>query len=259
MRKLEEKSKLLIFIISEIICFFVVKISIDLFENNDIYSIGINIVQFLYFLAMFVSSLYLLLGKNSNLRKLIYTSFGLILYSLVLHFFIKQIASLFTTINGIIHFVEYASKIYFICLPLIGYKILLIKKEESIQKVIFLLGLRIILFIITIFLFRNLFALKGVLYSWPLSEFITMLLFRIKHRKSTPSWVYFYLTIFIDFTFLIQKIPTSIWLWHTWICGLWCLYHLKIPFSWLKLEIYLFRAFNITSLSYNIFCPSLFY
>ncbi len=187
MRKLEEKSKLLIFIISEIICFFVVKISIDLFENNDIYSIGINIVQFLYFLAMFVSSLYLLLGKNSNLRKLIYTSFGLILYSLVLHFFIKQIASLFTTINGIIHFVEYASKIYFICLPLIGYKILLIKKEESIQKVIFLLGLRIILFIITIFLFRNLFALKGVLYSWPLSELITMLLFHIKHRKSTPS------------------------------------------------------------------------
>lgn len=183
MKNFKERSKLLTFIISEIFCLFMIKMNITLYENNDIISSGINFVQFLYFLPMFVSSLYIFLCKNSNRTKIIYSTIGLILYSISLHFFIEQIATLFTNVSGIIHFVEYASKIYFISLPLVGFKILAIKKEENIQKIFFLLLLRIILLLIISLIFNHLFKLKGILYSWPLNDFIFFIGIFLKSKK----------------------------------------------------------------------------
>ena len=75
--------------------------------------------------------------------------------------------------QGIINFIKYASKIYFICLPLIGFRIFFILKEKNRKKLFFLIFMRIILLFGITVIFNYLFGLKGVLYSWSLSELIT--------------------------------------------------------------------------------------
>lgn len=171
MENLKKKNNLFVLLISEMICFFIVKITLFLGENNSIYSFGINIVELLYFFPIFVFGLYLFYSKHSNRLKLILSSIGFILYSIFLHFFIRQIIELFVSSLGTINFVVYAFKIYFICLPLVGFRILATKKENT-QNVYFLVFIRIILLLFFSLLFKKFFALKGILYSWPLHEFI---------------------------------------------------------------------------------------
>lgn len=182
MKNTKKKINLILFILSEILCFFILKTALISYESNQIHLFGFNIVQFLYFLPVFVSSLYLFLGKQQNRQKLIYTSLGLILYAIILHFFIRKIAGLFVTTTGMLNFVEYAAKIYFISLPLVAFEILTIKKE-TLKKSSFLLIFRLILLIIITILFKNLFQLKGILYSWPLVELISTFICFIKCKN----------------------------------------------------------------------------
>lgn len=170
------------FIISEMICFYIIRTNVILYKNDHIYSFGIDIVQFLYFLPVFICGLYLFFFTTSNRKKLIYSTLGLIFYSIFLHIFIREIAILFTSANGIVNFVEYAFKIYFICLPLVGFSISLMKQQNT-KISYFLLFMRIFLLFIIVTVFSNLFDLKGVLYSWPLIELISLSIFFMEHKK----------------------------------------------------------------------------
>ena len=170
------------FIISEMICFYILRTNVIFYKNDHIYSFGIDIVQFLYFLAVFICGLYLFFCGTSNRTKLIYSTLALILYSIFLHIFIREITGLFTGVNGIVNFVEYAFKIYFIGLPLVGFSIFSIKNQTT-NVSYFLLFMKILLLLIIVTVFSNLFELKGVLYSWPLIELISLLVFTIKYKN----------------------------------------------------------------------------
>ena len=164
--------KLIIFLVSELISFF----TTVLFLNKYNHILGILLVQLFYFLPILCISFYVFLSKKSSKNQFIGSTTFLVLYAIFLYFFIKSFANLFTNIKGILNFVEYAWKIYCICLPLVGIKIFAIKKENS-KKIYFLQVLRIVLLFVVTFVFENLFGLKGVLYGWSLSEFFMMLLF----------------------------------------------------------------------------------
>lgn len=180
---MRNKKSLIFILFAELICFLITRINLISYTNY-VYSIGINIVQFLYFLPFLISSFYIFLSKHSNRSIVIYSTASLIAYSIFLYFFIKQIIYFFTPVQGIVNFAEYTFKIYFICLPFMGFKTLCIKKEQNLQKVLFLLFTKTILLLIITFIFKNLFSLKGVVYSWPLTELICLFIFFIKYKKA---------------------------------------------------------------------------
>ncbi len=173
---------LLIFLISELICFGITSFNLLKHDSCQIYISGIFIVQFFYFIPVLLASFYFGLSQKTQKKLLIYTTFFLIFDSIILHFFTKQLAMLLTSSRGVLNFVKYSAKIYFIALPLIGFQTFFVKKV-AMKKSHFLVLFRIIgLFFIT-FIFKFCFGLKGILYSWPLSEFIWTLLFFIKNKN----------------------------------------------------------------------------
>lgn len=185
MKKFVEKStflKLFMIFISEWICYFITITSLISYDNNSIYLSSINIIQILYFLPILFVSLYAFFNPKDSRSIFINSTIGLIIYSVILHIFINPIASLFSNIPGIINFVEYASKIYFICIPLTGTRILIIKKE-NIKKSYFLIFFRIILLFVITLILKKLFELKGVLYSWPIYEFLLFISLIILQKK----------------------------------------------------------------------------
>ncbi len=146
----------------EIIYFLIVRISIHQYDYNNIYHSGIDIIQFLYFIALFIVTLYFSISHKKKSTLLINSTIFLIIYSTILRIFIKSIAVYFTNIQGIINFANYAGKIYFICLPLSSFRLLCSKNSFF----------NIILFFITTVLFQTFFDLNGLLYSIPFYEFI---------------------------------------------------------------------------------------
>lgn len=188
MEKLIEKNnllKLFVLFISELVCFWIIKINLISYDIQNIYDSAINIVQGLYFLAVLAVSIYIFISNKSHKSLIINSTIGLIIYSIILHFSITSIVSCLTKISGVINFVKYASKIYFICLPLVGFRILTIKKRH-IKKSYFLICLRVILLVLITFLFNYCFNLKGVLYAIPLNEFIIfVILIILVFKKNT--------------------------------------------------------------------------
>lgn len=181
---MENKKRLILILFSELFCFEITRLNIFSYQNNAIYIASINIVQILYFLPILLISLYFfIISTKPNKSLLINSTIGLILYAIFLHIFIAPITSLFTNTQGIINFTKYASKIYFICLPLMGVRILGIKKE-TMKKSYFLLIFRIVLLFVITIIFKNLFDLKGVLYGWTLSELIYALILFIRYKKT---------------------------------------------------------------------------
>lgn len=165
---------LLIFLISELICFTITSVYLIEYDKQKIYFSAITLVQLFYFIPILLVSCYFFLSQKSEKKLLSHATFFLICYSIILHFFIKQFAMLFTNSSGILNFVEYSAKIYLIVLPLVGFEIFAIKRKLM-KKSYFLALFRIILLILITFVFRFFFGLKGILYSWPLSEFIWIL------------------------------------------------------------------------------------
>ena len=179
MENLKEKNiikKLILVYISEILCFLITRIYLTSYDKQNIYGFSMNIVQSLYFLPIFLISIYFLISKKPNKSLIIHSTIGLIFYSITLHIFIIPICSLFTKNTGIVHFVEYASKIYFICLPLIGFRIFFILREKNMKKLYLFIFMRIILLSGITILFHHLFQLKGILYGWTICEFIVFLI-----------------------------------------------------------------------------------
>lgn len=175
---MKNKKSLIFLLFTELLCFQITRIYLSSYTNNEIYLSSMNLVQSLYFLPFILTSIYFFTGIRSDKSLIINSSIGLILYTITLHIFIFPIVSIFTDIQGVINFVEYAWKIYSICLPLIGIQMLAIKKE-AIKKSCFLLIFKMIMLFLITFIFNKLFALKGVLYAWSLSEMIWFLISEI--------------------------------------------------------------------------------
>lgn len=181
MKRFLEKNnlmKIILLLFSEIICLSITRFSINLSENT--YNISLNIVQGLYFIPILIVSLYTFLTSKSKKNIIIFSTIFLIFYSILLRLFIKQIASLFAVSLGVINFVEYSSKIYFICLPLIGFRIYHLKNT---RRIYYILVSRIVLFFILSLLLNYFFNLKGILYAIPLHEFIYFIIIFIKRNR----------------------------------------------------------------------------
>lgn len=156
-------------LIVTIIYFLITKLTIYQYNNNLIYQAGIDVLQFLYFVALFAVNLYLLTNTKKRSTLLIYSTIFLIVYSFLLRMFIEQIAKCFTPIQGIQNFAKYAGKIYFISLPFASFQIL---EMQTNPPKIYIIFLKVILFdSITIF-FQKIFGLNGILYCLPFYEFI---------------------------------------------------------------------------------------
>lgn len=174
---MKNKISLIFLLFTELICFTVTRISLFSYINNEIYFWSMNFVQFLYFLPVLLIALYFFISTKSDKRLLVNSTIGLILYAIILHIFMVPIVSLFTNKQGIVNFTEYTWKIYSICLPLVGIRVLGIKKSY------FLFVFRIILLFIITLVFKKFFALKGTLYAWPLCEIIYILFLFIRYKK----------------------------------------------------------------------------
>ncbi len=178
---MKNKKNIIFILLSELICFTITNISLISYTNS-VYSFGMNLIQCFYFLPIFICSFYSFLSKQSNRTILLISTSIFILYSVFLHVGIEQITTFFTSLPGTIHFVVYASKIYYIALPLLGFRILMLKKEAT-KKAAFLMLLKIILLLFITILLKHFFQLKGVLYSLPLSELIFMFTLLILSKK----------------------------------------------------------------------------
>ncbi len=167
----------------EIIYLLMIKINIIQFAN-PIYHTGIDVIQFLYFGAVFILYLYFSIRPKKAPTLLKNATIFLIFYSIFLHFSLEKIAANFTTISGTINFIKYAGKIYFICLPLISFRIW--AEQTNPPKKIFIF-VKIFLFSLLTFCLQKLFGLNGILYSVPLFEFICfcqIILKNFTHNKN---------------------------------------------------------------------------
>lgn len=156
-------------LIIEIIYFLITKLAINQYENNMIYNTGIDILQFLYFIALFAITLYFLISQKKQSTLLINSTVFLVLYSLILRIFMEEITEIFTPIQGIVNFAKYAGKIYLLGLPFVAFRVLETQKNPPKNHVIFF---QIIFFCLLTILFKNFFGLNGILYSVPFFEFI---------------------------------------------------------------------------------------
>ena len=183
MGNLIEKNNLknvILIIISYLICFVITRLALNL--SDKIYFSALTIVQGFYFLAVLITVLYIFYNQNSDKRVLIFSSIGLILYSACFYFFAKSIFSHLVSTSGIVNFIAYSSKIYFIALPLLGFLIWKLKKENT-KKLCFLLIFKIIFLLVITFIFHYFFKNNGVLYSFPLSEFIFIIYLYLSKEK----------------------------------------------------------------------------
>ena len=167
-----KKNNILSFIlilITELLCVFITRFYVLSTNSESTYSFGMNVIQILYFIPTLSTSLYIFFSKSKKQKKLIISTIILIIYSIILHFFSKNIAKLFTQTSGIINFIEYAGKIYFVFLPLLGLKFIKIKNS---QKLYIKLLLRIFILSISCVIAKYFFGLKGVLYCVPINELL---------------------------------------------------------------------------------------
>jgi len=177
---------LLLYLGSELICFSIIALNLIPYDRQKIYLTALTIVQAFYFIPILLVSFPAFLSQKPEKKLLISTTFFLIFYSIILHFFIKPLAMFFTSTPGILNFVEYSGKIYFITLPLLSFEILGIK-NETVQKHYLLLIFRIFLLLFLTLLLKYKFQLKGILYSLGLCHLVEIFLLFIKNKNSTPS------------------------------------------------------------------------
>ena len=168
--------KISFLVVTDIICFIITRLFIDL--SNNIYLSAVNILQILYLIPILLTTIYFFVSKSDK-KSLVISTIALTIYSAIFYIFVKQIFSQFINTSGIVNTLEYSYKIYFIFLPLFGFTLFKLKKE-NIKKSCFLLIFKIICLLVITLLFNNLFSLKGVLYAWPLTQTIfTAILFFI--------------------------------------------------------------------------------
>ncbi len=170
---------LLLLIISELFCFSLTRFSISSYDMENIYDLSLIIVQILYFIPTLVVYVLFLFYPKSDKTLAILSTIGLIIYSIILHFAITPIVSLFIKVLGILNFVEYSAKIYLLTLPLLGFKMLLFQKIIFRKTFYFWITLQTFILLFTTIVFNHIFSLKGVLYSWPFCEFAVFLIMQI--------------------------------------------------------------------------------
>ncbi len=113
--------------------------------------------------------------KKSLLSSLIYCTIFEIIFSSILYIFPNLIFSLFTKKSGIINYAIYSFKILFISSSLFALKILIpanLYNQNKRKKVATLVFTKIAILIFLIFIFYNLLNTKGILFSFPICDFI---------------------------------------------------------------------------------------
>lgn len=173
--------KVLFLSISEIFCY---SITLLLFKPyTTIYLEGNFIIQLIHFILFLSISIYIFIKKD-NKTCLVYSTVFLIISSLIIHFSISNLKNS----NGIINFIKYSSKIYFLTIPLNSFFIFYLKNVEFKNFIKVILSKIIILFIISL-LTTHFFDNKGTLYSLPFTEFI-FFIFSITHIVKNNKQLY---------------------------------------------------------------------
>lgn len=127
--------------------------------------------------------------KNKKIFTLYFTFSVLIetVLSIILYIFSENIFSLFTNIPGVINYCVYSSKILFICASLYPALFLIpfyiVKNTNSNKKTTILVLSKIVVHIIFIFIGYILFSNKGILFSFPLCDFIYFIIYIISFLK----------------------------------------------------------------------------
>ncbi len=113
--------------------------------------------------------------KKTFISSLFYCTIFEIIFSTILYIFPNAIFSLFTKKTGIINYAIYSSKIIFMSSSLFALKILIpanLYNQNKIKKVATFIFTKIAILIVLIFIFYNLFNTKGILFSFPICDFI---------------------------------------------------------------------------------------
>lgn len=148
----------------------------------QIYGLFLNLIIYIIIvspiiLVSFRKSIYE--SKEKFIHSLIYSNILGIGLSVIFHIFSEEIFSFFTNISGIVNYAVYASKIIFITSSLYSLKILLpsylfIKHNK---KTAILVLSKIAVNLILIFIGYSLFNTKGILYSFPICDFIYYIIY----------------------------------------------------------------------------------
>jgi len=121
--------------------------------------------------------------KKFILVLIITTSFE-IFFSIIFHIFSREFFSIFSNIPGVINYAIYSSKILFTTSSLYSIKILipafLIKNNKKTAILVFS---KIAVNLIFIFIGYNLFNNKGILYSFPICDFIYYIIYIVGFLK----------------------------------------------------------------------------
>lgn len=118
--------------------------------------------------------------KKSFLSSLIYCTILEVFLSAILYMFSNNIFSLFTSKNGIINYAVYSSKILFISSSLYALKILIpanIYNQNKQKKLATFVCTKIAVTIFLIFILYSLFNTKGILFSFPVCDFIFYIIY----------------------------------------------------------------------------------
>ena len=104
-------------------------------------------------------------------------------FSFLIYSFGKNIFSFFTATTGVINYAYYASRILFITSSLFGIKILIpayLNIVQGTKKTVTLILLKITVNIILCFIGYICFNTKGLLYAFPICEFIFYIVYILK-------------------------------------------------------------------------------
>ena len=145
-----------------------------LFFNLIIYIVMISPIIIISTNSRFFAS------KKKFISTLIYCTLLEIALSFILFLFPEKIFSLFTNTKGIINFSVYASKILFISSSLFALKILIPAYLNHTKKITILVLSKIVITIISCIIGYILFSTKGLLFAFPICDFIFYIVYILK-------------------------------------------------------------------------------
>lgn len=119
------------------------------------------------------------ISKNNLINSLLKITIIETILSIILYKFSRNIFSSFIKTSGIVNFAVYASKILFITSSLYGIKFIIpmYLKFNNQKKATIIFISKIVANIIFIFIGYTLFSTKGLLFSFPLCDFIYYIIY----------------------------------------------------------------------------------
>lgn len=147
-----------------------------MFNQVQIQGLLLNLIiyTFMLFPIICISFKKCIYNKNTFLFSIIAATIIEILLSMFVYIFSDKIFSIFTDKIGVINYAVYASKILFISSSLYSLKVLLpsFLFQKNAKKTVILVLSKITAHIFLIFICYILFNTKGILYSFPICDFV---------------------------------------------------------------------------------------